>query len=239
MKPSSVLAAVVVLAAPARAITTLTPALGPSQALYALRLLQMPGAQLGRAFDAAALMQARLTAEPAPEASPAVEETPPAMTRSIQWLLRKPERVEYDALIQAEAAKERLDPRLVKSMIAAESGFSARAQSAAGARGLMQLMPDTAESVGVSRRQLFDPAANVRAGTRYLAYLFERAWARFHLRDLPYAQAPAWLVRRVVAAYNAGPRWLSRRPLFRQTKNYVRKVLTFYRSEVSVLVAAA
>lgn len=99
----------------------------------------------------------------------------------------------------------------------------------------MQVKPATADEMGVPGGTLFDPAANIRAGTRYLAYLFARAWERYHLKGVPFTKAPEWLVQRVIAAYNAGPRWVRRRPLYRQTREYVRKVLLFYRSEVSAL----
>jgi soluble lytic murein transglycosylase-like protein len=98
-------------------------------------------------------------------------------------------------------------------------------------------MPRTAGSVGVERRRLLDPEANIRAGTRYLAYLFERAWRRYHLKGVAYSRAPEWLVQRIVAAYNAGPRFLVRRRLYRQTREYVRRVLLFYRSAVTALSA--
>ena len=51
--------------------------------------------------------------------------------------------------------------------------------------------------------------------------------------------APEWLVQRVIAAYNAGPRWVSRRPVCRRTRDYVRRVLLFYRSPVSALRSPA
>jgi soluble lytic murein transglycosylase-like protein len=162
---------------------------------------------------------------------------PAAFARAFNRLLARAETDRYDALIRARAVERGLDPRLVKSVIAAESEFSPRAQSPAGALGLMQVMPETAGSVGVERRRLFDPAANIRAGTAYLAYLFARAWQRYHLKGVEYGRAPAWLVQRVVAAYNAGPRFLVRRPLYRQTREYVKRVLLFYRSAVTALSA--
>ena len=163
---------------------------------------------------------------------------PPApFARAFNRLLVKPESSRYDGLIRRSAAERGLDPRLAKSVIAAESEFSAKAQSPKGALGLMQVMPVTAGSVGVERASLFDPAANIRAGTAYLAELFERAWRKYHLKGVEFTKAPAWLIQRVVAAYNAGPRFLARRHLFRQTREYVKRVLLFYRSAVTAIAA--
>jgi len=211
MHPSSFLLAAFVFAVPARAVLSLSPAIRPSEALRLLERLTEGTISLSSSTPATA-----------------GDAAPPR-------LLRKPGKDRYDATIRAEAAAKGLDPRLVKSVIAAESEFTARAQSPAGARGLMQVMPETAASVGVPGHLLFDPIANIRAGTRYLAYLFGRAWARFHLRGVPYADAPAWLVRRIIAAYNAGPRWITRRVTFPGAREYVRRVLLFYGSAVSRL----
>jgi soluble lytic murein transglycosylase-like protein len=232
MNLSSVLLAAAVLAVRAHAQAPENYLAAPSPALLALEALQAPGLEFGRMFDSAAENAARLGA-------PAAESAAPAGGAAVARLMRRPGRDRYDALIRAEAADAGLDPRLVKAVVAAESEFSARARSRAGALGLMQVMPATADSVGVPGRRLLDPAANVRAGTRYLAYLFARAWERFHLKGVPFARAPAWLLRRVIAAYNAGPRWISQRPAYRQTRAYVRKVLAFYSSSVSELGAAA
>jgi soluble lytic murein transglycosylase-like protein len=169
-----------------------------------------------------------------------IPEIPPApFVRTFDRLLARGRSARYDALIRDSSARNGLDPRLVKSVIAAESEFAPRAKSPAGALGLMQVMPRTAGSVGVEGRSIFDPAANIRAGTAYLAYLFERAWQRYHLKGVAYSRAPAWLVQRIVAAYNAGPRFLATRRLYSQTRDYVRRVLLFYRSAVTELAPKA
>jgi hypothetical protein len=252
MHPSYyVLAAIVSFAIPTRAITDLGEQLGRSDTLVALNTLPAPAMEFGRFFDAAAVSTARLAERvlppppPAPHLPPApfslrIPSDPPApFRRTFDRLLRRGDTAGYDPLIRAQAEEKGLDPRLVKSVIAAESEFTPRARSRAGALGLMQVRPATADEMGVASGSLFDPAANIRAGTRYLAYLFQRAWAKYHLQGVPFTRAPEWLVQRVIAAYNAGPRWVSRRPLYRQTRDYVRKVLLYYRSSVSALSSEA
>lgn len=252
MQASAYLAAVLVFAVPTSAITN-----PPRETLLALNTIQtfgFSGAEFGRFFDAGA----RRAALAVPEA-PAVPEpprprssapakgaegpfaleipaaAPPPFERTFRRLEAQPATDGYDALIREHAERRGLDARLVKSVIAAESEFSAGATSPAGAVGLMQVMPATSEGVGVPRGALRDPEANIRAGTAYMAHLFERAWRRYHLLGVSYRRAPEWLVQRVIAAYNAGPRFLAHRRLYVQTRDYVRKVLLFYRSRVADL----
>nr|AYQ75474.1 lytic transglycosylase domain-containing protein [Cohnella candidum] len=94
----------------------------------------------------------------------------------------------YDGLIAAAASKYGLDPALIKGVIQTESGFNAGAVSPAGAKGLMQLMDDTAKGLGVN--DSFDPAQNIDGGARFLSYL---------LRKYDGNASSA------LAAYNAGP----------------------------------
>jgi soluble lytic murein transglycosylase-like protein len=112
----------------------------------------------------------------------------------------------------AEASdRYRLDPDLLDSVIRAESGFNPHAVSPKGARGLMQLMPDTASKLGVPNA--FDPAANVDGGTRYLRELLER-----YNFDLIKA----------LAAYNAGPHRVEQYkgvPPYRETRHYVASIV--------------
>ncbi len=211
-----------------------TPAREALAALNGIPALGLTSADFGRFFDAGGPRWVRNADAIVPQsierrrgAAP-----PPRLTT-------RRETHRYDDLIRSYAGKKDLDPRLVKSVIAAESEFTAHARSPAGALGLMQVMPGTAGSMGENARALFDPEANIRAGTAYLAYLFQRAWIRYHLKGVSYTRAPAWLLQRIVAAYNAGPRFLARRRLYRQTRDYVRKVLLFYRSAVTELRAAA
>jgi soluble lytic murein transglycosylase-like protein len=178
------------------------------------------------------------TAKAAKRRSPVVPAAgpPPAYRRTFKALLSRPDLTDrYDWIILENAARYRLDPRLLKAVIAAESEFFIRAVSPKGARGLMQVMPATAREVGVEPARLKEPRDNVQAGAAYLAKLFSAAWRRYKLKGLSYAQAPQWLMRRVLAAYNAGPRFLFHNRWYRQTKSYVRKVALFYASQVSAL----
>ncbi len=121
----------------------------------------------------------------------------------------------FGAIVEAAAKASRLDPALVAAVIAAESAFQPRAVSRKGARGLMQLMPATARRLGV--RRPFDPAENVRGGAAYLSELAERYGDRS--------------VELVLAAYNAGEGAVDEYkgvPPYRETREYVRRVLAFW-----------
>jgi len=164
----------------------------------------------------------------------------PKATREYQYtfrmLLAAPQKCDrYDTLIVKYARRHGLDPRVVKSIIAAESEFNRSARSPAGARGLMQLLPSTARSFGVAAPALEDPEANIRAGTAYLARLYALVWERYRLAGIAYEDAPIWVVQRVIAAYHAGPKALPRNRWRPSTQRYLRKVLLFYQSHVSDL----
>lgn len=123
-------------------------------------------------------------------------------------------RAAIDRIVGAAATASGVDPALVEAIIANESGFDPNATSRAGARGLMQLMPQTAASLGVA--DPCDPEQNVRGGTRYLRELLER-----------FGDA-----RLAVAAYNAGPEAVERYrgvPPYPETQRYVRNVMARYR----------
>lgn len=171
-------------------------------------------------------------------AAPARADAPvpsPEYRRTFRILLSRPEQTDrYDELILERARAHKLDARLLKAIIAAESEFSAAALSPKGARGLMQIMPKTAEGVGVTRERLSDPAANIEAGAAYLEVLHAAAWKRYKLKGVRYHEAPLWLKQRIIAAYNAGPKFLFKNGgWYRETHGYVRKVLLFYHSPVT------
>lgn len=116
--------------------------------------------------------------------------------------------------IDRHSEAQSLDPKLVRAMIQVESGYNYRARSHKGAMGLMQLMPATASLYSVQNP--YDPDENVRGGTRYLRHLVDRFPGRLDL---------------AVAAYNAGPGAVERYggvPPYRETKDYVRRVLALY-----------
>jgi soluble lytic murein transglycosylase-like protein len=118
---------------------------------------------------------------------------------------------QINQLVQQNADIWQVDPALIKSVIANESSFNANAQSPVGAQGLMQLMPETAASLGV--KNPFDPAQNVAGGTRYLRSLLDRFKGDTRL---------------AVAAYNAGPGAVEKYgdvPPYAETQSYVKNVL--------------
>ncbi len=119
-------------------------------------------------------------------------------------------KVPYAELIRAAAQKHGVEQELIASVIAIESNFNPRAVSPKLARGLMQLRPETAARFEVA--DVFDPAQNIDAGTRYLKELLAR-----YKQDLALA----------LAAYNAGPDRVEQYrgiPPFRETRSYVQRV---------------
>ena len=124
------------------------------------------------------------------------------------------EEIPYGQLIHDKSLKYKVDPALVAAVIEQESRFRPQAKSRVGARGLMQLMPRTGRWMGA--RNLNDPEQNIDAGVKYIKYLSERFNG-----DL----------NKTIAAYNAGEGNVKRYqgiPPFRETRTYVRKVLTNY-----------
>lgn len=117
---------------------------------------------------------------------------------------------ELEPIVRQAGATWGVDPGLIDAVIRAESGYNAVAVSRGGALGLMQLMPGTAEALGVSNA--LDPVENVFAGTRYLR-----------------AQLDAFGdVALALAAYNAGPAAVRRYggiPPYPETQAYVQRVL--------------
>lgn len=117
-------------------------------------------------------------------------------------------------IVKRVARKYKLDPKLVMSFIAIESGFDSHATSIKNAQGLMQLMPFTAKRFGV--RDSYNPKDNIKGGVRYLRWL------------LAYYQGNVQLVS---AAYNAGERAVDRYkgvPPYKETQKYVKKIAKLY-----------
>ncbi len=166
---------------------------------------------------------------------PVPKETP-AYRRTFRIMLANPDTTDrFDELILTYARIYKLDSRLLKSIMAAESEFKPEAVSPAGARGLMQVMPATSEGVGIASSRLHNPAAGVKAGAAYIQILFKAAWRIFNLKGVRYTDAPMWVVQRVIAAYHAGPKFLTKLNLYPATRAYVRKVVLFYHSKVTDL----
>jgi soluble lytic murein transglycosylase-like protein len=123
-----------------------------------------------------------------------------------------------DEVISQAARENKLDAVLIRSIIAAESGFQSDAASDKGAVGYMQVMPATAQELGYDAT---DKEENILAGSKYLGVLIERYKG---CRDG---------LQRAIAAYNAGPGLVDRYkgvPPFRETRSYVKRVMAF-RSE--------
>jgi soluble lytic murein transglycosylase-like protein len=122
----------------------------------------------------------------------------------------------YGPLIESASRTHGVDVALVHAVISAESGFNPAAVSRAGARGLMQLMPETAKRYGVQNIQ--DPMENINGGVRYLRDLLTLFNGNLEL---------------AIAAYNAGEnaviRYGNRIPPYAETTQYVPKVIGFYR----------
>ena len=132
---------------------------------------------------------------------------------------------QFEPLIANTAVRHQVDPRLLHAVIQAESAYNPVAVSAAGAVGLMQLMPATAARFGVTDR--YDPMQNIEGGTRYLKHLL-----RLFNSDLQLA----------VAAYNAGEnaviRYHNRIPPYAETRHYVTEVLSLHQDPDIVFNAA-
>jgi soluble lytic murein transglycosylase-like protein len=133
----------------------------------------------------------------------------------LTWLAaRHDRRTRFDAAIERYATQYGVDPVLVRAVIQVESDFDPLCVSRKGARGLMQLMPETAKRYGV--KNVHDPEQNIHGGVHYLADLL-----KMFPRDLS----------RVLAAYNAGENAVLKYagiPPYEETGMYVKRALTVY-----------
>ena len=131
----------------------------------------------------------------------------------------------YREIVKAAAARYGIEEELINSVIAAESNFDPNAVSKKNARGLMQLLPETAARFGV--HNILDPRENIEAGTHYLSDLLKQ-----YNNDLALA----------LAAYNAGPEKVAqfgRVPPYPETVSYVRRVKKSYEKNKSGQTAPA
>lgn len=119
-----------------------------------------------------------------------------------------------NSLIKEAAARYQVDPRLVAAVAQTESGGNQEAVSPAGAVGVMQLMPETAAGLGINP---YDKRQNIEGGAKYLRQMMDTFGGD---------------VQKAVAAYNAGPQAVKEYngiPPYRETQDYVNKVLDIYR----------
>ena len=124
----------------------------------------------------------------------------------------------YSDIVYPISTEYEVDWRLVAAVIQAESNFDPDAVSPVGARGLMQLMPETAADYGVTLKNIHDPEANIEAGVRHLKRL-----SRIYDGDIPL----------IAAAYNAGQGTVAKFegiPPFEETRTYVERVVSYYNS---------
>lgn len=141
-------------------------------------------------------------------------EAPAARAHRMSYTLSAPSDDELLSWIESHAAAVNLPARLVQAVVQVESGYNHMALSSVGAMGLMQLMPGTASDLSVINP--YDPQQNLKGGTRYLRSLLDRFDDRLEL---------------ALAAYNAGPANVERYrgiPPYRETQDYVRKVMHLY-----------
>jgi soluble lytic murein transglycosylase-like protein len=126
-----------------------------------------------------------------------------------------PNAEKYDFAIWKAAEKYGMDYALIKAVIKAESNFNPKAVSRVGAKGLMQLMPKTAQALAVT--DSFHPEDNIDGGVRYLRYLTRLFDGNFY-----------W----VLGAYNAGEKAVFQHngvPPYRETRTFIQRVLHYFR----------
>ena len=167
----------------------------------------------GRRRVRTAVLAAAMSSAPLARPMVALLPPPPKAKPNIEVsaeYLAVPAHQAYDDIIEEAASTYEMDANLIRAVMQAESAFHPYAVSRAGAEGLMQLMPDLADEMGVS--DVFDPRDNIMGGARYLKRLLD-----YHDGNLDLA----------LASYNAGPGNVQRYggvPPFRETRNYVKTI---------------
>jgi soluble lytic murein transglycosylase-like protein len=141
----------------------------------------------------------------------------PRVSVSMSNFMALPPERAYDHLITEAARTHSVDAALIRAVMRTESAFNPLVVSPAGAQGLMQLMPDLAEEMGVTN--VFDPRQNVMAGAKYLRQLLDATGGNIPL---------------TLASYNAGPGNVARYkgiPPFKETRDYVKKITALLAEE--------
>ncbi len=137
-------------------------------------------------------------------------------TKTLRWQTGN---IPYQNEVQAVAQATQMDPALIHAVIATESGYNPQAQSRKGAYGLMQVLPSTAKSFSAIPVKQWSVRQQILWGSSYLKNMLE-----LFEGDITLA----------LAAYNAGPNAVKMRqntlPPFRETRQYVPKVLSYYRA---------
>ena len=183
--------------------------------LTCLTLLPTPGeAKIYRYIDPHGRLL--LTDKPKPRNYIPLVKTDRGWVPQYRYRLETKNRRRFSPYIRSAAHQHRLPYHLLHAVITVESAYNEDAISHAGAQGLMQLMPATAKRFGV--QDPFNPQQNINGGSRYLSYLITLFEGNYHL---------------ALAAYNAGEnavkRYGNRIPPYKETQNYVRKVMKYYR----------
>ena len=198
--------------------------LGGPERRHAHRRSRMRGNSDRRAGSRSRRMRTAVLAaamSSAPMARPAIALLPPTKNLKANVdvtteYFAVPANQAYDEIIEEAAAKYGVDSNLIRAVMQAESAFHPYVVSRAGAGGLMQLMPDLADEMGVNNA--FDPRDNIMGGVRYLKRLLD-----YHGGNIDLA----------LASYNAGPGNVERYggiPPFQETRNYIKTIKEILRS---------
>jgi soluble lytic murein transglycosylase-like protein len=170
------------------------------------------------ALAVSALVGFAVTAVPAGAAEPPAAEHYAMVLRTINPHLQVRQSLSYARSLLADSQRAKLDPNLIMALVTVESSWQTSAVSHSGARGLGQLMPATAATLGVNPRV---PSENLRGASTYLRSLIDR-----------FAGRGVQTMRFAIGAYNAGPRAVEQFhgvPPYHETQRYVVKVLAQWR----------